>query len=97
MPTGFSALLIAFVAFASISVSGQRSSGSFVKGEILVKFRAGADNASVRNTNHALGGERLERLGDLGWTRVKLGRGVSVEKALARYKEFANVEMVQPN
>ncbi|MEP6848502.1 MAG: S8 family serine peptidase, partial [Acidobacteriota bacterium] len=91
------AVLFAFAAFASIQAFSQKPSESFVSGEILVKFRAGTDGAAMKKANAILGAQTVERLGDLGWVRVKLGAAITVEKAVSRYTQFADVEAVQPN
>jgi subtilisin family serine protease len=68
-----------------------------VAGELLVKFRPGTTDDAARRMDRKVGAGVLEKLGDLGWRRVKLPVGKSVEVALAEYSASPYVETVQPN
>ena len=85
------------VVFGVMSVAGQKTSDPWAMGELLVKFMGGSASPMAKAANRAVGSEVLEDLGDLGWQRVRLPDGVSIEKAIARYKDFQGVEYAQPN
>jgi subtilisin family serine protease len=91
----YSALL--FVMAVVVPVSAQGSVEPWVKNELLVKFKNGPATAMAREANRAIGSEVLEDLGDLGWQRVRLPEGLTVDKAIARYKDVQDVEYAQPN
>lgn len=97
MKAGRIIILLAIITFASIFVFAQKPAEQFVPDEILVKFRPGVAREAARDVHSALRANLVEELGDLGWQRVKLGTGISVKEAVARYSENAEVEAVQPN
>ena len=76
---------------------GQKSEKAFAGGEVLVKFKGGSDFSRLAGTNAFAGASLIETLGDLSWVRIKLPEGMSVEKAITRYKNSGEVEAVQPN
>lgn len=76
---------------------GQQPEESKVKGELLVKFRSGTSSDAAREVNAKNGSVVLERFADLGWQRVKLPPGKSVDEAMASYLNSNPVEAVQPN
>ncbi len=78
-------------------VVGQKTEKAFADGEVLVKFKSGTASSMVAQTNQVIGAELIETLGDLNWIRVKLPAGMTVEKAIERYKTFGEIEAVQPN
>ncbi len=69
----------------------------YVKGELLVKFGAGADSDQARTANRSVGSVELERLGDLGWQRVRIPPGMTMDEAIREYKRTEGVLEVQPN
>lgn len=69
----------------------------FVKGELLVKFSAGAESDEARSANRSVGAIELERLGDLGWQRVRIPAGKTIDEAIREYREREGVLDVQPN
>jgi subtilisin family serine protease len=87
------AVIFSVVGFAS----GQKSEKAFVDGEILVKFKNGADSSLISRTNALVGANLIETLGDLNWVRVKLPDGLPVEKAIEKYKNSGEIEDAQPN
>lgn len=76
---------------------GRKAPQKFADGELLVKFKAGADADSIAQVNRRTGANLLETFADLGWVRVKLPDGVTVEKALAEYGKLEEIEAAQPN
>lgn len=76
---------------------GQRSEKAFVGDEVLVKFKEGIKRAEIAERNSALGANLLETLGDSRWLRVKIPAGLTVEKAIEKYRELGEIESVQPN
>ena len=77
-------------------VYGQRPQ-AYVKDELLVKFKDGADTVAASETNLLIGARRVEGFSAIGWQRIKLPAGLSVEKAIARYIKSGEVEVAQPN
>lgn len=90
-----SAMLLTLAAY--VGIAGQQKSPNFVDGEVLVKFRSDAADDSIAKANAKLGAVTLERLGDLGWQRLKVPQGLSVDQAIAKFKGVAEVEDAQPN
>lgn len=75
----------------------QKTSEIFVKDEILIKLAPGNASRSAVEALNADGASVIEQLGDLGWKRLKLPEGRSVDEAVKVYSGFAGVEYVQPN
>ncbi len=89
-------LSVLFALAVPFAALGQKGSENFVKDELLVKFRPGASAEAVQKANAAFGTVLLESLGDLGWKRVKLPRGVTVNSTLEHYQSHIDVIAVQP-
>jgi len=87
----------ALLLFAVGSVFGQKSKKIFVEDEVLVKLKSGFSVSAMTNSNHKLGANLIETLGDTAWVRIKLPADLTVENAVAEYKNFQEVEAVQPN
>lgn len=88
-----SVLLLFAVSFAF----GQKSDKNFVEGEVLVKLKSGLPASAIAGANNKIGANLVETLGDTNWVRIKLPDNLTVENALAEYKNFAEIEAVQPN
>ena len=96
-------ILSSLVLFSSII--GQRSEKGapldnklpYVPGELLVKFKDGAESNFARSVNSIIGTTAVETLGDSNWQRVKLPEGMSVESAISGYSLRSGVEYSQPN
>jgi subtilisin family serine protease len=71
----------------------------YVPGEVLVKFRDEASNATVAAANTTAGGETIKSFmaGTSKIHHLKLGKGVNVEDALAKYRQSPAVEYAEPN
>lgn len=71
----------------------------YVPGEVLVKFRDEASNATVAAANTAAGGETITSFmaGPSKIHHLKLGKGVNVEDALAKYRQSPAVDYAEPN
>ena len=80
-----------------VAAAGQKAASPWVKGELLVKFKDGSASDASIATNRLIGAELIEKLGDLGWVRVRLPDGLNVDDAIRRYTEFRDVEYAQPN
>lgn len=89
----FFLLLLAVTGFAF----GQEKSKGYVDNEVLVKVRQGTSLSWLAAINARLGTDLLETFGDLGWARVRLPDGMTVEKAIEEYKQIYGIEAVQPN
>lgn len=95
MPLLFAAIVLAFLMPAV--VVGQQKRPDRVDNEILVKFRPNIGNPAEREVSRKAGASFLEKLGDLGWTRMKLPTGKRTEDAIAEFKASKYVESAQPN
>ncbi|MCC7309018.1 MAG: S8 family serine peptidase [Acidobacteria bacterium] len=80
-----------------ISGIAQEGKAGRVKGEVLIKFRAGTSVDASRSVVLKKGGVTLERFAGLGWERIKLPKGKTVDQAIADYSGSSLVEAVQPN
>ncbi|MCY7347150.1 MAG: S8 family serine peptidase [Pyrinomonadaceae bacterium] len=89
-------LLFIFSLSASFTYAQQKSA-VYADGELLVKYKNGTASRAALTVNAELNSVVLEEFPDLGWQRVKVADGVSVEAAAARYAAFADIEAVQPN
>ncbi|MCM3872635.1 MAG: S8 family serine peptidase [Pyrinomonadaceae bacterium] len=69
--------------------------GDYAPGELLVKVHG--DNSNPREKLARVGLETLASFSTLGWQRVRLPPGMTVEEGLARYRGFSGIERVQPN
>jgi subtilisin family serine protease len=71
----------------------------YVPGEVLVKFRDGASNATVAAAHTAAGGETIKSFmaGANKIHHLKLGKDVNVEDALAKYRQSPAVDYAEPN
>jgi len=85
-------LLLSFVVAPSFA---QRRAEPFVPGELLVKVRL--SGLEKQRLVRAKAASILEDLGDLGWVRVKLPAGISLEEGIRRFGSDPQIEAVQPN
>ena len=92
----FISLSIILLLQAAIAFGHQPEKGS-VANEVLVKFRSGTPTDLARDINSRNRGVMLEKLGDLGWQRIKLPTGSKLSSVMARYLDSGEVEAVQPN
>ncbi len=86
------------IAVFAISAAAQARPEKFVKDEILVKFKDRATTAALRsNIVEKAGAAAVEDFQAIGWTRVKLPAGMSIDKAMERFGRLKEVEAAQPN
>jgi subtilisin family serine protease len=100
--TGWRSLKVAFylisaVAALSAPALAQKQTARYVSNEVLIKFKSEKTDALKREIVGRLRSSIQEKLGDLGWVRVKLANGKSVEDAIKAYGKMAEVDAVQPN
>lgn len=92
------AISLLILIFCSVNIAfGQESSKTSVPGELLVKFRDGTASEVARTSHVSTGASILEEFPTIGWQRIKLPAGLSIERAMAKYKRVEGVEFVQPN
>ena len=92
-----SVVAVLILAFSSVATLSQNKSDKFVSDEVLVKFEstaAAARSAAMLTEGNA---KVMETLGDLGWQRLKIPAGMSVEDAISHFQKFNGVVAVQPN
>lgn len=85
--------LFVFVLFA---VFGFAQEAEFVPGEVVVKFR-NSNPAAVQAAVRAMGVRELERNTDIGFSRIQLRPGISVEQAVRYYQGLKDVVYAEPN
>ncbi len=87
--------------FSAQFIFAQYNSEVYADGELLVKYKNkyknGTASESAFSMNAQMGATVLEEFPDLGWQRVKLPAGLSVNQAVSSYKSSAEVEIAQPN
>lgn len=77
---------------------GYQARGTFVPGEVLVKFRSGVSRARQNAVHGALAARVAQRIGGgLEVERVRLPRGADVRQAVRRYESNPAVEYAEPN
>jgi subtilisin family serine protease len=81
---------------AAASAFSQTPKEPFVKNEVLVRFSSPDQERSSRAIERS-GAFLIERLGDLGWVRLRLPEGIEVADAIDRFSGIREVEAVQPN
>jgi subtilisin family serine protease len=85
------------VIFSTMFVMPQQKANVYVPDEVLIKIDS---SASARRSVESLVGEGanvIEKWTDMGWQRVKIPAGLTVEEALQHYQKFDGVLTVQPN
>ncbi len=90
-------IALVFVLFGAIVAMSQTKTDAYVSDEVLIKFdNSAAARRSVDNLVND-GANVIERLGDLGWQRLRIPTGMSVEDALQQFHKLDGVIAVQPN
>ena len=89
--------LMLVVSFGAGSSYSQQKSKIYADGELLVKYKDGTASRAALTINSQLNSTVLEEFPDLGWQRVKIADGISVEAAKSQYAAYGEVEAVQPN
>lgn len=75
----------------------QNKSDTYVPDELLIKFGSSPEALRAVNAVAETGANIVESFPGLGWKRIKLPAGVSVDDAIARYQKMDGVERAQPN
>ncbi|QQS32459.1 MAG: S8 family serine peptidase [Acidobacteriota bacterium] len=70
---------------------------AFASDEILVKLADLSINDAVKQLNRRHGASVAETFSDLGWMRLKLAPGTSIEDAVKTYARSVHVIAAQPN
>ncbi|MFN0138791.1 MAG: S8 family serine peptidase [Pyrinomonadaceae bacterium] len=92
MSVGFVVALLG----ANANAQGSKQE-KYVKNELLVKFSRGTESNAALAAKRTMNAAVLETLGDLGWQRVRLPEGISVDNAIDQYSKLDGIEVVQPN
>lgn len=90
-------IIFVLLCIATISAFGQKSSKTFVDGELLIKLKNNTDSARANSIHSRIGANLIEDFADLNWQRVKIPEGMSLGKATELYRENNEIEAVQPN
>ncbi|MBI4842746.1 MAG: S8 family serine peptidase [Nitrospirae bacterium] len=96
-PFSFFLFLSAILLILFITAGKSLAGYEYVQGEVLVKFRDTAGITAVQNLHSAVKATKKNEFSRLRIHQVKLAAGMSVEEAVKRYKEDANVEYAEPN
>lgn len=86
--------LLSLFAFAEVT-SAQTT--TYVAGEVLVKFKTGISAQTSATLHTQVGATVMDTLPQIGWQRVRVPAGKTVEQAVAEYKAIANVALAAPN
>ncbi|HMF58647.1 MAG TPA: S8 family serine peptidase [Pyrinomonadaceae bacterium] len=71
--------------------------GERVEGELLVKFGENISTKISRSVHKRIGAHVLKQFSSINWQHVSLPPGLSVEDAIARYRNLPGVIAAQPN
>jgi|GEM_PF-1571462 len=79
--------------------SGHNVHGRYKDGEVIVKFRDGASAATIAAAETKTGTRAMKSFtaGSHRLHHLKLGKGVAVEDAIAKYRQDPAVEYAEPN
>ncbi len=86
----------AVIAFFAISVVGFAQGSEYLPGEVVVKFKS-SNPVAIQAAIRALGTREIERNRAIGFSRIQLKPGVSVEQAVRYYSSSKEVEFAEPN
>jgi thermitase len=89
-------ILLVLVAFDARPSAQTPRRGRFIAGEILVKFRPGANASAKADAHRQGGGSRLNEITRTGVQRVAVPAG-GESAAIARYRQNPNVLYSEPN
>src|SRR4051812_7730800 len=89
-------ILLVLVAFNARPSAQTPRRGRFVAGEILVKFRPGANASAKADAHRQGGGSPLNEIARTGVQRVAVPAGAE-SAAIARYRQNPNVLYSEPN
>lgn len=93
-------ILLALILLSLVSCGGDlpgQKPSAYKEGEIIVKFKSGADSTQRYVAHKAAGAKSVKALGDQKFERVKLPHGVTVEQAIKTYTTNPDVEYAEPN
>lgn len=80
-----------------VRAQGATLKGSYVEGELLVKFKDETARQRLTSVHERLGSRLRNEFTELGWQHIKLAEGLDVKDAERVYKSDASVELAQPN
>ena len=92
--------LIAFefaLIFFAPTLYSQSKADKFVPDEVLIKMSSSAAESRLSAKLSLSGARVVEKFADLGWQRVKIPAGMSIDEAMDRYRKLDGVVAVQPN
>ncbi|MHB9024070.1 MAG: S8 family peptidase [Armatimonadota bacterium] len=82
-------------AHAQPGIAGDRPNA--VPDEVLVKFSPGIAEHVITQVHGRVGGKALRKFPHVGWQQVKLPPGMTVDRAVGRYRLMAEVAAVEPD
>lgn len=90
-------LIAVSIAAFWVPAAAQQKGKDWVVDEVLVKFISGKTRAAKNQIVGRLHSSIAEEFGDLGWARVKIAPGQTVDDAIRSFGKMADIETVQPN
>ena len=86
------------IIFFSVSIAmSQQRPEPYVVDEVLIKIDTAAGSGRSLERVADDGGSHLEKLGGMGWHRMRIPAGMTVDEALRKYQRLDGVISVQPN
>ena len=95
MRSGFIIAVLALF-ICTTPATAQDNTDKYVSDEILLKVD-GADSLRTSNKIAERGGRVVEEFTAMGWQRVKVPKGMSVDEAIERFRKIDGVLVAQPN
>ncbi|MEK9150079.1 MAG: S8 family serine peptidase, partial [Candidatus Desantisbacteria bacterium] len=81
----------------SVPPTSQRKAANSKSDELLVKFKSGTDEETIRNINTRLGTSIVKKIPKIDVYRLKILTGVSATQMVEEYKKEPQVEFAEPN
>ena len=75
----------------------QGNGEKFVSDEVLIKFETSPAGLRSAEKMDVAGAKVIEKFAELGWQRVKIPSGQTVDETIERYRKLEGVVGVQPN
>lgn len=79
------------------SILAEAETGTYKKGELLVRYKTGTTAEAASRVNATMGARAIRRFSLVNVDQVKLPDGVSVKNAIAQYMQDPDVLYAEPN
>jgi subtilisin family serine protease len=88
---------VTVILISTIFAMPQAKADAYVQNEVLIKIDSSASARRSVDNAIARGARALEKFNDLGWQRIRVPAGMTVEDAIRQYQKLDGVIAVQPN